>query len=141
MKTVIHLFFRLVRRLLGPIILFIDWLTTPKGVQRRAREQERIDQNTRHMTLYHYKTCPFCIKVRRHTRRLSLNIETRDAQHDSTNRAQLLTGGGMIKVPCLKVSDETGEDRWLYESNDIIHYLNARFGQQQAGDQQHAARH
>ena len=109
MKTVIRLFFRTLRRIIGPIMLFVDWLTTPKGIQRPAREQEKIDQNTQNMALYQFKTCPFCIKVRRHTKRLSLNIETRDAQHDPTSRTQLLTGGGVLKVPCLKVTNEAGE--------------------------------
>lgn len=141
MKTVIRLFFRTLRRIIGPIMLFVDWLTTPKGIQRPAREQEKIDQNTQNMALYQFKTCPFCIKVRRHTKRLSLNIETRDAQHDPTSRTQLLTGGGVLKVPCLKVTNEAGEDRWMYESDDIIHYLNSQFGQDQFDDQQHATRH
>ncbi len=141
MKPAIRFFFRSLRQIIGPIILFIDWLTTPRGVKRPATQQEKIDQNTQSMALYHYKTCPFCIKVRRHTKRLSLNIETRDAQHDPTNRTQLLTGGGALKVPCLKVTNEAGEDHWMYESSDIIHYLNAQFGQEQFSDQQHATRH
>lgn len=141
MKPIIRLFFRTLRRIIGPVMLFIDWLTTPRGIQRSSHEQEKIDQNTQNMALYQFKTCPFCIKVRRHTKRLSLNIETRDVQHDPTSRTQLLTGGGMIKVPCLKVTNEAGEDRWMYESKDIIHYLNAQFGQDRFDDQQHATRH
>ncbi|MDH5444121.1 MAG: glutathione S-transferase N-terminal domain-containing protein [Gammaproteobacteria bacterium] len=141
MKVIIRLFFRLVRRIIGPIMLFIDWITTPKGVQRDVKEQEKIDQDTQNMTLYQFKTCPFCIKVRRHTKRLSLNIETRDAQHDPGSRAQLLTGGGELKVPCLKVTNEAGEDRWMYESDDIIHYLNAQFDREQTNPQQNVTRH
>jgi len=141
MKLVIRLFFRTLRRIIGPIMLLIDWLTTPKGIQRPPLEQDKIDQNTQNMTLYQFKTCPFCIKVRRHTKRLSLNIESRDAQHDPTSRTQLLTGGGALKVPCLKVTNEAGEDRWMYESDDIIHYLDAQFGQEHFNDQQHVTRH
>lgn len=102
MKPLIRLFFRTLRRIIGPIMLFIDWVTTPKGIQRPIQEQEKIDLNTQNMALYQFKTCPFCIKVRRHTQRLSLNIETRDALRDPTSRTQLLTGGGEIKVPCLR---------------------------------------
>lgn len=141
MKPVIRFFFRTLRRIIGPLILFADWLTTPKGVQRPTQEQEKIDQQTRSMTLYQFKTCPFCIKVRRHSKRLSLNIETRDAQHDPTSRAQLLTGGGEIKVPCLKVTNEAGEDHWMYESNDIIHYLNSQFGEDAYAGQTSITRH
>ena len=141
MKSLIRLFFRTLRLIIGPIMLFIDWLTTPRGVQRPATEQEQVNQHTQNMALYQFKTCPFCIKVRRHTKRLSLNIELRDAQHDPVSRAQLLTGGGAIKVPCLKVTNEAGEDRWMYESDDIIHYLSAQFGQDTPHAQQHATRH
>ena len=41
-------------------------------------------------------------------------------------RAALLAGGGKIKVPCLRI-EENGESRWMYESNDIIRYLESRF--------------
>ncbi|MDH5409590.1 MAG: glutathione S-transferase N-terminal domain-containing protein [Gammaproteobacteria bacterium] len=140
MKTVIRLFFRIVRRIIGPIMLLIDWLTTPKGIQREPQEQEKIDQNTQKLALFQYKTCPFCMKVRRHTKRLSLNIETLDAQHDHANRAHLLTGGGMVKVPCLKITKDTGEDHWMYESKEIIDYLNTQFGQEHTSEQ-HATHH
>ncbi len=32
-----------------------------------------------------------------------------------------------MKVPCLKI-EQAGEVTWMYESNDIISYLNQRFG-------------
>ncbi len=123
MKWFIRMFFRTVRRVIGPIMLFIDKITTPKGVQRPAESQFEIDQNTQNLTLYQFKTCPFCIKVRREIKRQSLNIELRDAQHDQLNRELLLKGGGKIKVPCLQVRNEDGNVHWLYESKDVIEYL------------------
>lgn len=141
MKVVIRLFFRILRRILGPIMLLIDWVTTPKGIQRPLQQQEKINLDTQNMALYQFRSCPFCIKVRRHAKRLSLNIEARDAQHDPTSRTQLLTGGGEIKVPCLKVTNAAGEDRWMYESNDIIHYLDQQFGHSDSVPEQHATRH
>lgn len=122
MKWIIRLFFRTLRRIIGPIMLFIDWLTTPKGVNRPAEEQQKLDQATASMALYQFKTCPFCMKVRREMKRLSLNIELRDAQHDQTHREQLLKGGGQVKVPCLRVPAE-GKDTWIYESDEVIKYL------------------
>ena len=77
--------------------------------------------------LFQFKTCPFCIKTRRAIKRLSLNIETRDAQRDQDNRQQLLAGGGQIKVPCLQIEDTSGTVTWMYESDDIIQYLIQRF--------------
>jgi len=59
-------------------------------------------------------------------KRSALNIETKDAKRCETSKQELLAGGGQLKVPCLKIT-ENGEDRWMYESSDIIDYLNNRF--------------
>lgn len=126
MKWLIRLFFRTIRRIIGPIMLLIDKLTTPKGVKRPDAEQQQIDKMTENMTLYQFKTCPFCIKVRREIKRQSLNIEFRDAQHNQEHRNQLLEGGGQVKVPCLKIHDDNGSETWLYESNKIIDYLQQK---------------
>jgi glutathione S-transferase len=39
----------------------------------------------------------------------------------------LQKGGGKIQTPCLQISDEQGNVTWLYESDDIIQYLQQRF--------------
>ena len=127
MKWFIRIFFKTIRAILGPIMLVGDWLTTPKGMQRPAAQQQEIDMQTRNLVLYEFRTCPFCIKTRRAIKRLSLNIERRDTQHHPENRVQLLQGGGQVKVPCLRITDATGHVTWMYESNDIIHYLQERF--------------
>ena len=127
MKFIIRSFFQLIRLLLGPVILFWDLVTTPKGIERPEIEQDEVDRKTQSLVLYQFRTCPFCIKVRRAMKRLSLNIEIRDAQRDIANREELLLGGGAIKVPCLKITDQNGEVRWLYESDDIIDYLKQQF--------------
>jgi len=66
--------------------------------------------------------------VRRAIRRLGLNIETRDALNDPLHKQALVDGGGVYKVPCLAISED-GQTRWLYESSDIIAYLEQRFAQ------------
>ena len=126
MKWLIRLFFRTVRRIIGPIMLLIDKLTTPKGIQRPDAEQQQINEITKNMALYQFKTCPFCMKVRREIKRQSLNIELRDAQHNQQHRTQLLEGGGQVKVPCLKINNEQGQESWLYESDKIIDYLKQK---------------
>lgn len=108
-------------------MLFVDKITTPKGIKREEEAQQKIDQEVTKLALYQFKTCPFCIKVRRHNKRLSLNIETRDAQHNQTYREELLKKGGHIKVPCLKIIDDNGNDSWMYESDKIMQYLQERF--------------
>jgi len=127
MRWFFKIFFKTIRLIIGPIILFIDKVTTPKGIQRPQEEQQKIDAEVSNLVLYQFQTCPFCIKVKRHNKRLSLNIETRDAQHNPAYREELLKGGGEIKVPCLKIIDEKGNDRWMYESDDIVQYLQDRF--------------
>ncbi len=118
---------RLIRRALGQIILFFDWLTRPRPLRRSPEAQAAVDARTRHMALYQFRLCPFCIKVRRALRRLNLNIELRDAMNDPEHRAALLAGGGEIKVPCLAIT-ENGKTRWMYESADIIAWLEREFG-------------
>lgn len=127
MKWFLKIFFKTLRIVSGPFILFFEILATPKGIVRQPEEQQRVDQQCRNLVLYQFNTCPFCIKVRREIRRLSLNIELRDAQKDPQNREALLQGGGQIVVPCLKITDGQGNSQWMYESSDIIKYLHKRF--------------
>jgi glutaredoxin len=127
MRFLIRGFFKSLRVLLGPFMLLWEWLTTPKGVVRPVAQQQVVDQRCRQLVLYQYRTCPFCIKVRREINRLSLPIERRDAQNDLQHRAALEAGGGRAKVPCLKITGADGQSRWLYESGQIITYLQAEF--------------
>lgn len=128
MKPLIRLFFKSLRLVLTPFMLAWFWLTRPKGIVRPAAEQQAIDARTRDLALYHYPTCPFCLKTRRAIQRLSLNIELRDAQHDAVHRAALIAGGGKAQVPCLLITDAQGKQTWLYESSDINAYLAREFG-------------
>ena len=127
MKTFIRFFFRSLRTVLGPVMLFKEALTRPKGLVRAADAQEAVDRACRDLALYQFKTCPFCIKVRQEMRRLSLNVEQLDAQHEGPARTALLQGGGQTKVPCLKITDASGTSRWIYDSEKIIGYLRGRF--------------
>ncbi|MCF8150484.1 MAG: glutathione S-transferase N-terminal domain-containing protein [Burkholderiaceae bacterium] len=127
MKTAMRMFFKALRFVIGPLLLLWEYVSRPKGVVRTPERQTEVDQQCRQMALYQYQTCPFCIKVRQEMRRLSLKIERLDAQHDESNRANLLRGGGQAKVPCLKITDAKGESSWMYESTEIIRYLRGRF--------------
>ena len=128
MKPVIRAFFQTLRLVLGPVMLLKERLTQPKGVQRDAAAQAAVDLQCQSLALYQFNTCPFCIKVRQEMRRLSLPIEKRDAQHNATNREELLQNSGATKVPCLKITEADGKTRWLQDSNAIVVYLRERFG-------------
>ncbi|MDI6746918.1 MAG: glutathione S-transferase N-terminal domain-containing protein [Rhodocyclaceae bacterium] len=129
MKFVIRAFFRSLRVVIGPFMLLWEFVTRPKGVVRPPALQQQVDQACRDLVLYQFRTCPFCIKVRQEMRRLSLDIESRDAQEDPQNRVALLQGGGQVMVPCLKITDASGASEWLYESGKIIDYLRGRFAE------------
>lgn len=126
-KPIIRAFFRILRIVLGPFMLLLERLRQPKGVVRAPAAQQAVDQQCQSLRLYQFSTCPFCIKVRQEMRGLSLPIERRDAQHNLSNREELVQGGGAYKVPCLKVTEPSGQARWIYESGAIISYLRERF--------------
>ncbi|MEW6119339.1 MAG: glutaredoxin [Pseudomonadota bacterium] len=128
MKSLIRLFFRSLRAVLGPFLLLGDRLTRPKSMVRTPEAQAAVDARSRTLALYHFPTCPFCIKVRRTLRRLALDIELRDARGDATHRAALIDGGGKAQVPCLLITAADGKQTWLYESDAINAWLEREFG-------------
>ena len=127
MSKILGFVFKPVRWLLGQIIIFIDWLTRPKPVRRDSEAQAEIDRQTANLALYQFQQCPFCVKTRRQIHRLNLKIETRDARNDPQWNRELIEQGGKYQVPCLKIIEDDGSVRWLYESSDINDYLEKRF--------------
>lgn len=93
--------------------------------RRSAQLQQQVDEASRQLTLYHFETCPYCVRVKRALKRLDLQIELRDA-HLPVYAQELRLQGGRYQTPCLRI--ETGESaQWLYESVEIIRYLERRF--------------
>ncbi|MCW8916032.1 MAG: glutaredoxin [Magnetovibrio sp.] len=119
---------KLVRWLLGRLILAVNFLTSPKPIVREQQEQEAIDAITANMSLYQFNACPFCVKVRRQLKKHALNIELRDAQNNVAFKEELTIEGGKHKVPCLRIENGPQNVKWLYESSDIISFLEAEFG-------------
>lgn len=118
---------KIFREGVGGLIAFVSYITTPPKVKRSMDGQTKADKVAKTMSLYNYFACPFCIKVRRTVRRLNIPLEYRDAQvRGSEHRKTLEKEGGKIKVPCLRI-DDGSKTTWLYESNDIIDYLNKTF--------------
>jgi glutathione S-transferase len=108
-------------------MLFKERVTRPAGLVRLQTEQDLVDRQCESLVLYHYKTCPFCMKVRQEMRRLSLPIQRIDAQPEGSDREALRQGGGLAKVPCLRITDAAGSTQWLYDSDKIVAYLRRRF--------------
>lgn len=117
---------KVLRNGLGMVIVFISWLTNPKPIKRAAAEQANVQAKAAGLALYQRYACPFCVKVRRAIHKLNVGIEIRDIKN-TAYRDELIAQGGRVMVPCLRI-EEGGEVKWLYESKDIIQFLNARFG-------------
>jgi glutaredoxin len=121
-----------IRWLLGRIILLLNFIFTPKKPKLDAALQASLDAQTRSLALYQYAACPFCVKVRRAMRRQGLNILTVDAKQ-TEHKQVLQMQGGKLQVPCLRI-EEQDKVSWLYESSEIIRYLNDKFPLQAYGD-------
>jgi glutaredoxin len=128
MKPIIRLFFQAVRLLLAPIMLLWEVVSRKRPVVRTPTAQQLVDAQCKDLALYQFKTCPFCIKVRKEMHHLALPIARNDAQHNAVHRADLLAATGLTKVPCLRMTDATGQVQWMHDSKAIIGYLQSRFG-------------
>ena len=120
--------FRIIRWPLGQLVILIDWLTRPSLPEISADRRAELDAMTASMKLYQFRQCPFCVKTRRSIRRLGLNIELRDARNDPQWQSELVNEGGRYQVPCLRLVEADGGSEWLYGSDNIVGYLERRFG-------------
>lgn len=111
---------------LGQLIVLLDLLTRPAKLQRTPDAQVTAEHAARNLALYQFHACPFCVKTRRVLHRLNLPVALRDAGNDPVHRQTLLSEGGKIQVPCLRI-EENGQTTWLYESKAIAAYLEQRF--------------
>jgi len=120
---------KIIRLILGKIILTLDALFSPVSMTRDPEAQARVDAETRSMVLYQLNACPFCVKVRRQIKRLGLKIDLKDVGTDSSAQAELMNGGKIDQVPCLKITRNDGTVEWLYESDAINTLLDSKYGQ------------
>lgn len=95
-------------------------------IRRSAEQQRAAEQAAAHLVLYHFRSCPYCLRVRRAIHGLNVPIRMRNIHEDEDAYRTLIAGGGRQTVPCLHI-DGRGQNTWLYESADIIRYLKRRF--------------
>jgi len=95
-----------------------------RGLYPRITAGERHDP-ARMLELYDYEGCPFCRRVREVLCELDLDYLVHPVAHGSPRREELVSAGGKMQVPYL-IDHDTGTH--LYESNDIIAYLNDTYG-------------
>lgn len=120
------LLINLIRNLLGGIIAGIDFVTRGSKLKRTKEAQQQVEAELRKLSLYQFFACPFCIKTRRAMYKMNLPIVKRNASQGSPYRDELLRGGGKIQTPCLRIEKDDSVE-WLYESSEIISYLENRF--------------
>jgi glutathione S-transferase len=83
------------------------------------------------LELYDFEGCPYCRKAREVLCELDLDYLVHPVAQGSPRRQELKQLGGKVQVPYL--IDPNTHTR-LYESDDIIDYLNERYGKgQRAG--------
>ena len=73
--------------------------------------------------LFTSDTGGFCARVRQFLQQRGMSMEFRDTLRDPAAFKELLQGGGRGTVPCLRIQ-RGDEVEWLYESMDIISYLD-----------------
>lgn len=113
-----------IRWLLGRIILLINFITSPRSPKLTVQQQQDIADKVSHISLYQLAACPFCVKVRRAMKRQGIQLPLVDIKAEQGRfREELIQGGGTAKVPCLKIDNGAQGVTWMYESNDIISYL------------------
>lgn len=96
------------------------------NILRTPEEQNKINIDTKNLSLYHSTKCAFCLILIHRIKNLSIHIELIDINKDRDAYNKLLTEGGKSMVPCLRINKQN-EDQWMYESSDIIAYLGERF--------------
>ncbi|RLL51865.1 glutaredoxin [Mariprofundus sp. EBB-1] len=122
------LLLKIFREGVGGLMAFVSYLTSPRKIKRDVKEQREINKQVESMSMYQYFACPFCIKTRRTVHRLNIPLEYRDAQiRGGKHRNALEQEGGAIKVPCLRIDHDDESSTWLYESSEIVAYLNQQF--------------
>ena len=111
---------------LGCLIASIEQITRPAKQQRSAQAQAEVTAQAAKLALYQFHACPFCIKVRRTLHVLNVPVALVDAK-EPANEKVLIEQGGKRQVPCLRITDDEGNVTWLYESKQIIDYLQNQF--------------
>jgi glutaredoxin len=125
----VNVMMKLIRKVLGFVILALDRIFTPAPeASRTPAEQNAIDAKLSGWTLYHLEACPFCVKVRRELKRLAITIPMKEINADPRNHEELMAGGKIDQVPCLRYRDDTGAELWMYESSEINAFLRRAFG-------------
>ena len=119
---------KLKHQIKGLLLTCLDRCIQVKPLARSNTEQCSLDRESRRIQLYFCKTCLSSVKIKRHCELLGLRVVEKDVLRINAYRNELIHGGGVARVPCLRVEGKVGtEPRWLYGIDAILEYLNRRF--------------
>lgn len=114
----------IIRWFIGRIILFFNFVFSPRSPKLTPEQKSELAAKTAHLSLYQLPACPFCVKVRRAMKRQGISLELRNINKEASFKEELINDGGKRTVPCLKIEAENEPTQWLYESKEIIAFLN-----------------
>ena len=103
---------------------FLKSLKQSKPIIRKPITTDSIQ----HLSLYYFPSCPFCRIVLKQINRMELDIELRNIHQDAGFKKELIAGGGKKTVPCLRIDSDHKSPIWMYESMDIVAFLQKTYG-------------
>ncbi|HPG25196.1 MAG: glutathione S-transferase N-terminal domain-containing protein [Spirochaetaceae bacterium] len=86
-------------------------------------------EDVRGLALYGYPQCPYCRRVLGAIEALDLDVPLRNTMQESERRRELVEATGRGQVPVLRIESADGDVEWMPESEDIVRYLEERFGE------------
>ena len=97
------------------------WWSKPKDPrQYRAPAGVPTPTQDRHLVLYKFDSCPYCVRVFRVIDELSIEVSYKDTRTEPGVRTELAQRNGTTQVPCLFIDGVP-----LLESADIEDWLRA----------------
>lgn len=82
-----------------------------------------------HYAIYISRFCGACYRVLNAVDELGLDIEIRDVTANPGRRDEIRRATGRRTVPVLHIVHEDGRQEWMFESREIVKFLNRRSGE------------
>ena len=122
---------KIIRWILGRIILIIDFVTRPKKIIRSEEEQQKIDNTFSNHSIYQFHTCPFCVKVRRYLRKESLNSVKLGGNALSDNASTNISSVTVatLRTLTLNITCEPVDTHWL----EYVEYTSGKSASRRLG--------
>jgi glutaredoxin len=81
-----------------------------------------------HYAIYISRFCGACYRVLNAVDELGIDIEIRDVTANPGLRDEIRRATGRRTVPVLRIIED-GQQEWMFESREIVKFLNRRFGE------------